>query len=80
MFDTEGTDCRFARSATDGAQFAFQPTNGSYLSSIPNMKMDKNGVFSFSPDQEVLMQRKAALRDGGFDVFSVDTECRARFD
>jgi DNA-binding response OmpR family regulator len=44
------------------------------------MKMNKNRVLSFSRDQDVLRLLQAALREGGFEVVSVDTESRARFE
>jgi len=42
--------------------------------------MNKNTVLSFSPDPNLLLQREAALRNGGFEVISVKTESHACFE
>jgi len=44
------------------------------------MKMNENTVLSFSPDPNLLLQREAALRNGGFEVISVKTESHACFE
>jgi hypothetical protein len=42
--------------------------------------MDKNTVLSFSTDRNSLVQRECALRNGGFEVISVESEIQARFE
>jgi len=44
------------------------------------MKTNENTVLSFSHDSDLLLQREAALRSGGFEVISVKTESQARFE
>jgi hypothetical protein len=44
------------------------------------MKTNENTVLSFSHDPNLLFQREAALRSGGFKVISVKTENQARFE
>jgi hypothetical protein len=44
------------------------------------MKTNENTVLSFSHDPDLLLQREAALRSGGFEVISVKTESQARFE
>jgi hypothetical protein len=40
----------------------------------------ENTVLSLNPDGEMLASHEAALRDGGFEVISVDTPLDARFE
>jgi hypothetical protein len=42
--------------------------------------MDKSTVLSFSTDRNSLVQRECALRNGGFEVISVESESQARFE
>ena len=42
--------------------------------------MNENKILSFSPDKTMREKREAALRNGGFEVFSVNTESEARFE
>jgi hypothetical protein len=44
------------------------------------MKTNENTVLSFSHDPDLLLQREAALRSGGFEVISVKTESQACFE
>jgi hypothetical protein len=44
------------------------------------MSMDENKVLAFSPDKTAMRKREAALRNGGFEVFSANTESEARFE
>ena len=44
------------------------------------MKTNENTVLSFSHDSDLLLQREVALRSGGFEVISVNTESQACFE
>jgi hypothetical protein len=44
------------------------------------MKSNENTVLSFSHDPDLLLQREAALRSGGFEVISVRSESQACFE
>src|SRR4051794_18525122 len=44
------------------------------------MKSNENTVLSFSHAPDLLLQREAALRSGGFEVISVRSESQACFE
>jgi hypothetical protein len=44
------------------------------------MGMEENRILSFCVDREPLRRRERALRSGGFEVVSVNSESQARFE